>query len=232
MNPAAIAALCEKTLPPLCRGPREDDALFALPASALSALQAAIAQTPEIQRAFEFGSGRSTRLFLDAGLEVTSLEDSAHWLDETGQALPPELLSRWTPACQPLTRVWHRGAPFSSWELSDALREKLASADLVLIDSPVLPPMREHALLVALRHARQALIVVDDVNIPSVARYCRRLAERNRLPHHFTAMGHGLCFLGAASGPLDETRGVLNTLRAWRLYAIRRRFLPPPPCAS
>lgn len=232
MTPAVLHRVVHEVLPPLCDGPRRDDGVFALPDSALACLRTLLARTPEIRAVFEFGSGRSTRLFLEAGAEVTSLEDSAHWLADTRAALPAELVPRWTSACQPLDRVWHHGAPFTSWRLDGALTAKLAAADLVLIDSPVLPPMREHALLLALRHARGALIVVDDANIPAVARFCRRFAARHALPHHFSPMGHGLFFLTPPAGALDERRGLLAALRVWRLYLLRHRFLPPPPCAS
>jgi hypothetical protein len=168
---------------------------------------------------FEFGTGQSTRAFLDAGCDVASVEDSAEWLSETQQTLdgltgaPVEFFHL------PLLLVWHRGAPMRSWLLPARALAALRAAELVLVDSPALPPFREHALAMALAHARGALIAVDDAYIPTVARFCRRLAERNGAPFFTADVDHGLFFAGPAErAPLDDARSLVETLKAWRRY--------------
>jgi hypothetical protein len=113
------------------------------------------------------------------------------------------------------------GAPVQSWVLPQAALAALREADFVLVDSPAWPPFREHALALALAHARRALIVVDDANIPTVQRFCRRLAMRNGVPHFQTTMDHGLFFFGpVGDGAIDLDRPLLETLKAWRRYFL------------
>jgi len=51
---------------------------FALPDGTLRLLRRLIEEVGG-SRVFEFGSGRSTRLFLDCGCDLTSIEDSEPW---------------------------------------------------------------------------------------------------------------------------------------------------------
>ena len=200
---------------------------YALPQGTLNCL-ASLVRGAEIRRVFEFGSGRSTKIFLEAGCEVTSLEDSQHWLDQTLATLAPEDRSRHAAVVQPLQTVWHRGVPMKSWTLSPEIIAALERAELVLIDSPASPPFREHALIASLTHARGATIVLDDANIPTVQRYCRRLAQNGgALKSLFTPKDHGLFFFGPREdGPhIDFSRGPLETAKGWRRFWANRR--PP-----
>lgn len=223
MNEKSWRQFFAATLPAQVGSEARVEGGYALPEVSVECLRKVVDRLG-VRTVFEFGSGRSTLLFLEAGCELTSLEDSEAWLAETAGRVPAEARGRWHPIYASLARVWHRGVPFLSWPLTEELTTRLAAADLVLIDSPALPPSREHALVLALRHAGRALIVVDDANIPTVARYCRRLARRNERPFFQTTMDHGVCFIGPGAVPVDERRSVVDALRAWRFYLIRRRF--------
>jgi hypothetical protein len=148
------------------------------------------------------------------------VEDSQHWLDQTLTTIPSEHTAQLRTAVQPLQTVWHRGVPMQGWK-SNALLAELREAELVLIDSPALPPFREHPLILSLNHATKAIIVIDDANIPTVKRFCERLADdRSRLLSFSTLKDHGLFFFARkdASGAVDDRRGLLETVKAWRRF--------------
>ena len=211
-----IGDFVRDSLPAICLGQSSSDAGYALPQGSLAVLRECVARLG-VRRVFEFGTGLSTRAFLDAGCEVTAVEDSAEWLAETRRSLEPAALGRVSFFHLSLRIVWHRGAPIRSWRLPPEALAALRAAELVLVDSPALPPFREHALIMAIEHARNALIVVDDAGIPTVARFCRRLAERNNAAFFQTTLDHGLFFMiPAAHAPLDDSRPLLETLKAWR----------------
>jgi hypothetical protein len=219
-----IAKFMNVELPALCQEDTHDEAGYALPDASRALLLACVSQLG-IRRVFEFGSGRSTRDFLRAGCRVTVVEDSQTWLDETMNLLDADESARLVSHVLPLHRVWMAGAPLRSWNLSEEALQALGEAELVLVDSPAWPPFREHALALALGHCRAALIVVDDANIPTVSRFCRRLAGRGRAPFFQTAMDHGLFFTGSLeSGSVDIRRPVLETLKAWRRYFLAGRI--------
>jgi len=180
------------------------DAGYALPDGTLGVLTRIIG-TAGVRNVFEFGSGRSTKAFLAAGCRVTAVEDSREWLDRTVTELSPEELSRLHAVCQGLEIVFYQGAPFRSWTLDEETLGRLA-----------FPPFREHALSVSLRHCRGGLIVVDDARIPTVRRFCLRLAGGEA--HRECGIDHGLFFLireGECGGP---RRGLWETLKAWRRF--------------
>lgn len=222
MTPERFSQFLRDELPTFCPDEMRDDSGYALPAASLAVLRECVTRLG-IQRVFEFGSGRSTRGFLDAGCTVTAIEDSETWLSETLATLTPEQRERFKPVFLPLERVWLAGAPFQSWRLPEAVLADLCQAELVLVDSPALPPFREHALALALEHARGALIVVDDARIPTVSRFCQRLATRNGAAHHFSRTDHGLFICGPATRqPFCAARSWIETAKAWRRYLLPR----------
>lgn len=194
---------------------------FALPDATLAVLHRII-DVERFSRVFEFGSGRSTGLFLDSGCDVTSIEESEHWLAQATAACTPANRLRHHTVLQKLTTRIDGLTAFRGWKLNGAARRALAHSDLVLIDSPMFAPFREQTLLDALRLAPQALIVLDDVRDPEVREFCVRIATRNRLPWLVSDLDHGLFFTGAAGADparIHAHRGLLATLRTWRRLA-------------
>jgi hypothetical protein len=59
-----------------------EDAIAALPDASLAFLLE-VCRRVGVKTVFEFGSGRSTKAFLQAGLAVSSLEDSDYWMQKT-----------------------------------------------------------------------------------------------------------------------------------------------------
>ena len=202
----------------------------ALPDAALRFLLAAAAETGA-RTVFEFGSGHSTAAFLGAGLRVTSLEDSERWMSQTvGDLAPAHRASgQHVALVRPLRVRWRNGAPVRDWVLTGRLAGALDAADLVLIDSPFHVPFRLSTLLSVLGRPTAALVVLDDTRIPTLARFCDRLARQNptRLCHRRVPVGHGFdCFTRRdldTSRPLDMTQPVTETLKAWRRFFMRPR---------
>ena len=194
------------------------DAGYALPDATLRLLTR-IVEAAGVHSVFEFGSGRSTRAFLAAGCVVTAVEDSQEWLSQTLASLTPEERSRLHAIRQPLRLLFYQGAPFRSWSLDADTLRRLATADLVLIDAPAFPPFREHALRVCLVHCGGGLIVVDVASIPTVRRFCMRLAGAPGTQSRQITIDHGLFFLvhDTGAGPAPR-RGLLETAKAWRRF--------------
>jgi len=218
MTNEAAREFIVRTLPALVPEGGSVDAGYALPPRTLALLERIVAAL-NIRRVFEFGSGQSTRTFIQAGCAVTAVEDSAEWLAQTAATLTADEHTRFHSFCLPLQAVWLAGAPFRAWRLPSAALDALRAAELVLIDSPALPPFREHALALTIATARNAIIVVDDAAIPTVARFCRSLAGRNAAPHDFISIDHGLFVCGPAAGPrVDLNRPWTETVKAWRRF--------------
>ncbi len=202
----------------------------ALPDAALGFLLAA-AVAVGARQVFEFGSGRSTAAFLGAGLRVTSLEDTERWMAQTVAGLAPALRAsgRHVARVQPLRLRWRHGAPVRDWVLTGTLAEAVDAADLVLIDSPFHVPFRLSTLVSVLDRPTSALIVLDDTRIPTLARFCDRLAGQNpeRLCHRRVQVGHGFdCFTRRdlqTSRPLDLSQPWTETPKAWRRFFMRPR---------
>jgi hypothetical protein len=214
--PGAVSRIPERT----------PDSGFALPASTLACFREIIDRL-KITALFEFGSGRSTQVFLERGCRVTSLEDSDRWMQETAGYVEAARRQFWSPHVAPLTTVFDGFTPMRSWRPVEELVAALRRAQLILIDSPSYPPFREHALITSLRHSKRGLIVVDDANIPTVGRFCDRIAMRNpkAIRQYRTGKDHGLSFLMKLPGGarLDLHRGVLETGKGWRRFIAATR---------
>jgi hypothetical protein len=207
-------------LPALCSRENGEDAGYALPLSTLACLSAIVREL-DVRTVFEFGSGRSTAEFLVSGCDLTSVENDPEWMDKTLATIPAEQRARLHSITQPLRIRWHRGVPFPGWNLSPQILARLGEAELVLVDSPVSPPFREHALLTCLRHVKCGLVVVDDANIPTVRRFCDRLARQNNLLGFYSPLDHGLYFFALESRRKSNTaRSVLESLKAWRRFFL------------
>ena len=161
----------------------DEESFAALPAAALGFL-ISLASSIGAKRVFEFGSGKSTAAFVGAGLEVTCLEHSEYWMNETLARIHPGRRPKLASHVVPLATCWCGGVPMQGWPLARPWGEALRAADLVLVDSPCYVPYREHTLMQALSQTR-AVVVIDDTRIPTVARFCDRLAAANSRQRHF-----------------------------------------------
>ncbi|HTX64318.1 MAG TPA: hypothetical protein VMD31_00975 [Opitutaceae bacterium] len=228
LQSSVIAGFIES---PLVRhsGPPGDDpvAWAALPDAALDFLVAACCQLGVIN-AFEFGSGRSTGALLKAAQTVTSLENSALWMERTVGALTEEQKARHHALVRPLRRHWCHLYPVLDWTVDAELRRCLESADLVLIDAPFHPAFRERTLRTALLHSPEAVIALDDTRIPTLARFCDRIAADNpAMRHARVAVGHGFdVFYRGRGVPLRWEAPPVETLKGWRRYLLARKYAP------
>jgi hypothetical protein len=177
---------------------------------------------PQAQ-AFEFGSGRSTIALRSVCSGVTSVEDSAEWLQKT-EALPDQVPRRKgdLTVVVPLTTCRLGLVPFKSFDLthhSELLRQ-LQTADLILVDSPPNPATRENALFTALQQAKPgALILLDDLDVPATKRFAQRLARTNPgcLEFLLIPIDHELgLFQKTAALPISYSPSLREILGAWR----------------
>jgi len=166
------------------------------PSCELVAKLAALLDPPA--SAFEFGSGTSTLTLRNHFASVTSVEDSAEWLDKT-EHLPGITPKRPDDRTRvvPLTRCYMGVIPYHSFDLDRRIEllQRLEAADFILVDGPVNPATREHALCCVLQHAKPgALILLDDTNVRATRRFAERLARDNVPLFHFfrIPIDHGL----------------------------------------
>jgi hypothetical protein len=133
--------------------------------------------------AFEFGSGASTVVLRRLFAAVTSVEDTAEWLDKTEHlpGITPKRPADKTRAV-PLTRCHLGIIPYHSFDLDRRIEllQRLEAADFILVDGPANPATREHALCSVLQHAKPgALILLDDLEVRATRRFAERLARDN-----------------------------------------------------
>jgi hypothetical protein len=198
----------------------------ALPGPALDFLLRLAAELGP-KNVFEFGSGRSTVALLRQGCSVTSLEDSAYWMEQTVATLSPGEKERHTPLVRPLRRGMLGMFPVMDWEVDAGLSRRLRGSDLILVDSPYYAPFRESTLWSALLHSDHAVVVLDDTRIPTLARFCDRIASLNPgLLHRRVAVGHTFDVFARFPGtPLRLSHTLIEVMKGWRRYL----FAPGPP---
>jgi len=195
----------------------------ALPDESLNFLTT-LAKAVDAKTILEFGSGRSTIALLTAGFSVISIEDSVFWMEETLK-VTPKSDAHHQALVKSLSMIWRNAAPFLDWRLDDELVGLIQAADMVLIDSPYYPPFRESTLLSALSMTERALVVLDDTRIPTLSRFCDRIARRNpHLMHRRVPVGHCFdVFCRLDRAPIDSHRSLPETLKAWRRFFVGRR---------
>jgi hypothetical protein len=148
--------------------------------------------------AFEFGSGTSTITLRKMFEGVTTVDESAEWLDKT-EHLPgiapkrPEDKTRVVP----LGRCYLGIIPYYSFDLDRRIEllQRLEAADFVLVDGPPNPATREHVLCSVMQHAKPgALILIDDTNVRSTHRFTTRLGRDNSAMFNYfeIPIDHGL----------------------------------------
>jgi hypothetical protein len=172
--------------------------------------------------AFEFGSGASTVVLRHHFTCVTSVEDSAEWLDKT-EHLPditpkrPEDRTRVVP----LTRCYLGVIPYHSFDLDRRIEllQRLEAADFVLVDGPVNPATREHTLCCVLQHTKPgALILLDDTEVRATRRFAERLARDNASMFNFFAIpiDHGLAlYQKKTMGHVEYHPTIREMVGAW-----------------
>jgi hypothetical protein len=151
-----------------------------LPPPSCEFLESLASLLPPPVTAFEFGSGKSTHALRRACAETISVDNSAEWLRQT------ETLGQ-KKECDhsfviPLRRRWNRLRLIESFDLKGypQILDWLRRSNLILVDSPPNPVKREDALFLALQHAPVgALILLDDLEVRTVARFGARLARQN-----------------------------------------------------
>lgn len=195
---------------------------WVLPETSCHFLEEVAAILPDRAAAFECGSGRSTHMLRRAFAATTSVEHSAEWLDQTENAtdsIAKRPVDRTTVI--PLKRCWNRFRLIESFDLAKRadVRQRLAEAHLILLDSPPNPAKREHALFLALRHARPgAVIVLDDLEIRATARFAARLARQNARLCRFWILNvdHQLgIFLKFDSGRIRSRPSLIEFVGTW-----------------
>lgn len=178
-----------------------------------------------VKHVFEFGSGKSTKVLLDCDCEVTSLENDPHWLDETLAQIPLDQQHHLNPICKPLTTVFETGYPCLGWRVDSQIGRRLQDAQFVLIDSPAFPPFREAALMQALRQAPHALILLDDLRIETLRRFCARIVRQSEdlawsivnREHHFAL------FWRTGETRIRNRPDAIELVKGLRRYLIGRR---------
>jgi hypothetical protein len=203
------------------------DAWAALPDPALEFL-VALGRQLGITTVFEFGSGRSTVALLRASYLVTSLENTDYWMSQTLSQLSAEEKARHTALVRPLRFHWHHLIPVLDWTIDSELGQRMWSADFVLIDAPFYSAFRERTLCSALIHSPHAVIALDDTRVPTLSRFCDRIAADNpTLLHARVRVGHGLdVFARSGDTPLRLRPPPLEILKGWRRYFLARRYAP------
>jgi len=182
----------------LCRNTGYEPPAWILPEPSCALLKkiCALSETPV--QAFEFGSGCSTVALRSVCTGVTSIEDSAEWLAKTeDQAAEFPKRNTDLTAVVPLTSCPLGFVTCKSFDLDThpELLLRLQESRLILIDSPPNPATREHALILALRHAPPgAVIVLDDLEIQASFGFAARLARDNANAFDFlhVPIDHGL----------------------------------------
>jgi hypothetical protein len=178
-------------------------------------------------KVFEFGSGRSTRSLLSAGMTVFSLEDSEHWLRKSLDDIPSELTALHQGAVESLRTKMLGWFPVLDWRVEESLLQKLVAADLVLVDSPYYTPFRESSLWTALLHCPDGLVILDDTRIPTLSTFCDRIAAKNPwIAHKRVKVGHGfdLFWCRGENAKLSLGHSMTDCFKGWRRYFLGRKF--------
>lgn len=186
-----------------------------------------LAGSLDAKQVFEFGSGRSTGALLRAGCSVTSLEDSDYWMQQTVAQLTKPEQARHRALVRPLRLRFCGLIPVMDWVIDAELSTRLREADLILVDSPYFTPFRESTLRSALQHGENAVVVLDDVRIPTVRKFCDSLVAANpNLLHRRVAVGHTFdVFARLKGGRLHAAHMPVEILKGWRRFVLQKRLL-------
>ncbi|MDF2433000.1 MAG: hypothetical protein JWP44_2631 [Mucilaginibacter sp.] len=197
------------------------EAYAALPDASLEFL-VELCKAQGIQKVFEFGSGRSTKAFLNAGCSVVSIEDSEFWMNETLKTLNDEEKVKLQPFIRPLKTRFLGAFLVKDWEIDDELLKHLQEAELILIDSPYYTPFRESTLWSSLTLGNEAFVILDDTRIPTLNRFCDRIAKANKsLLHKRIKVGHGLDIFyrdGNSTNSFSLDHSFSDVVKGWNRF--------------
>ena len=218
-SPERIQSAFQSSVFTRTRQEGDDSNIAALPDVSLEFL-VELCQVLSIKKVFEFGSGRSTKALLGIGCQVTSLEDSEHWMQETQKTLTAVERSRHKTMVKPLTRQFVGSFPVLGWELDQAMQSSIEQAELILIDSPYYTPFRESVLWTSLNVSNQAIVVLDDVRIPTIQHFCDRLVKANSsIQHRRVKVGHTFdVFYRNGKESLQLNQSIVDIIKGWRRY--------------
>lgn len=194
----------------------------ALPDDALVFLQR-FCESRAIKNVVEFGTGRSTRKFLEMGLELFSIEDSEVWLNDTISSCPAHSMQNFSSVRKPLTLNWFNGYPVRDWTLDEEMKSRVRQADLVLVDSPYIVGYRESTLTQVLR-LRPKYVIIDDARIPGIRAFCERiLRQSNGLTGGYASVGHGfMVFFLAEDLVVRNFPSLYDRLKGFRRFLLNR----------
>ena len=148
-------------------------------------------------------------------------------MEQTVAGINPIEKARHHAVVRPL-RLRFRGLiPVMDWILDADLQARLSKADLILVDSPYFTPFRESTLWQALNVGNQAVIVLDDTRIPTLSRFCERVAHTNPgLLHRRVPIGHTFdVFSRPEAIRLWDRHTPAEVLKGWRRFILRNRLL-------
>lgn len=179
-----------------------------------------------IKNIFEFGSGRSTKAFLGKKYNVTSLEDTNYWLENTLSKLDADEKKYHTSYVLPLQTNFLGLFPVLDWNLNNDTLTKIKNADLILVDSPYYTPFRESTLWKSLKYSNNAIIILDDTRIPTLRKFCDRLASSNdSLIHSRIEVGHTFdIFFKTSIKQLKLNHNISDIIKGWFRYFQGRIF--------
>ncbi len=147
---------------------------------------------------------------------------------QTVQGLPAALRVRHTALVRPLRLHFHGLIPLLDWTIDAELAGHLQAAELILVDAPFYTAFRERTLWTALNLNPQAVVVLDDTRVPTLSRFCDRIAAVNPgLLHARVRVGHGLdVFSAASTAALKVKHTPLEIVKGWRRYVLARKYAP------
>lgn len=194
----------------------------ALPDDSLVFLQR-FCESRTIKSVVEFGTGRSTRKFLEMGLKLFSIENSEIWLNDTVSRCPAHFMGNFSFVLKPLTLNWFNGYPIRDWTLDEEVKSRVRQADLVLVDSPYIVGYRESTLMQVLR-LKPKYVIIDDARIPGVRAFCERiLSQSNGLTGGYASVGHGfMVFCIADDLVVRNIPSIYDRLKGFRRFLLNR----------
>lgn len=180
-----------------------------------------VARLFDAKKLLEFGSGRSTELFLKNGYQVISIEDSEEWQEHTLKSIGKNFIKNLQLNYMPLQTRFLGGVPFKNWSFNKALIDYVERADIILIDSPYFLGDRIYTTINALKYARPGVpIILDDARVMALDRLGTYLTGRNEsICYQRLDIDHGFGFyLKTNHSRLKYNHTPIEFARGFRRY--------------